>query len=58
MWELVVEWGWSSQAFTELPSKGALVLEPATPPGLGTRGMEVGDSLLVHPATNGTGAEQ
>lgn len=50
--------GVEQPGLTELPSKAVLVLEPATPPGLGTRGMEVGDSLLVHPATEGTGAEQ
>lgn len=56
---------WSSQAFTEqgspqpqLPAKYVLVLEPAIAQGLGTRGMEVRDSLLAHPATKGTAVEQ
>lgn len=58
MWELVGEWGWSSQAFTErvrpqpqLPTKAVLLLEPATLRGLGTSRMEVRDSFLAYPAT-------
>lgn len=61
-WELVVDWGWSSQAFTEqgspLPTKGVCVLEPAIPRGLGSRGMEVRDSLLSQPTTKGSAVEQ
>lgn len=48
----------SPQPLLEKPTKGVLVLEPAIPQDLGTRVREVGDSLLAHPATKGSEAEQ